>query len=342
MAFPWLFEEGFEDGTRGAFNSETDTETRLDFPHYTTLASLTGLAMPFRGAYCMRVNLANDGTPADAYVQEDDGFDLALDGVEHVRFQLFVSTDITMADTDEFIILALQSAGPTNEAVVVINYTTANGLRIGVGETSGSQFLPLTTGVWHTVELAVTLDDGASNDGSLVLRLDDAAATTVSSLDQAAIAQARLGVVGQDAGTTKGYLLFDDVMVDDARLGPKVERFRQADYLTKSGHAFVGPGEITGISMIAGAATDNTVTIYDTDTGYTTDATNVVYAGGVEVASATRDLLLNEKIRVKRGAYVVLAGTNPRAQVRFRNPHSLGDGAMRTYAARRKPGPFTA
>lgn len=341
MAFPWLSETGFEDGTRGHFDVETDTETRLDFPHYSALARVPGVAMPWRGAYCMRVALANDGTPADAYLQETGSWDTSGSGTIFFRFMLWVSSDIVMADADEFAIFQLWSGATTVEGGVYINYTTANGLRIGIGDASASQFLGLTTNAWHCLELKYLVDSGP-NDGTLDAWLDGGAFTQVASLDQGAITSGVIGVIGQDAGTSAGTILFDDVIADDARLGPVVDRFKQSIYLTQSGHAFVGPGEVTGISLVAGAATDNTITIYDTDTGYTTDTSNVVYTGGAAVASTTVDLLLNEKIRVKRGAYVVLAGTNPRASLRFNNPHSLSEGGMRTYAAKRIQGPYAS
>ena len=64
MAFPFLSEANFEDGTKGHFDSETDTGSRLDIAHYSTLAKIPGLAMPWRGAYAVRVNLATSTNDA--------------------------------------------------------------------------------------------------------------------------------------------------------------------------------------------------------------------------------------------------------------------------------------
>ena len=85
MAFPWLSECNFEDGTKGHFDTETDTETRLDFPHYSELARTPGMGMPWRGAYCARVNLANDGTPANALLQETGSWDTSAGGTIFFR-----------------------------------------------------------------------------------------------------------------------------------------------------------------------------------------------------------------------------------------------------------------
>lgn len=333
MAFPWLFEENFELGTAGSFNSETDTNSKLSFLHYSDLARYEGLPAPWRGAYCMGINLA--GGTNDAYVQEDDGFDTALGGTIHTRFMLYVSSDITVANNDEFIILALQSTGPVNEAVVVINYTTANGLRIGVGETSGSQFLPLSPGKWHAVELAATIDGGAGNNGTLDLRLDGAAATQITGLDQAAIAQARLGAMGIDAGTTAGWVLFDSIIADDARVFPPSIRFPEEVLLTKSGHVFVGQGKVENVTLLSGAGTDNVVTIYDTDIGNTSDASKVK----LELKNTANNELVDPAgtpVHVQRGCYVSLSGTNPRAIVKVGFAQGYwSDGRIKQHGAAR-------
>ena len=69
MAFPWIFEESFDAGTRGDWDSESDTGSLLDFPHYTTLAAIPGGGLPFRGAYCMRIVC---GDTNDHTLTEDD------------------------------------------------------------------------------------------------------------------------------------------------------------------------------------------------------------------------------------------------------------------------------
>ena len=191
MAFPYVFEENFELGTIGSFDSETDTGARLDIAHYSDLAGVPGLPGPFNGAFSMRVNLAT--STADAFVTETAGFDIAANARLHIRFMLWVSNDIVMANNDEFLILQLINGSAVNEVVCAINFTTGSGLRIGVGETAATSLLPLTTNTWHSVELDVTLDDGGTNDGTIDLTLDEVGtATQVTGLDQAAIASATI------------------------------------------------------------------------------------------------------------------------------------------------------
>ena len=42
-------------GDGGNWDSEADTGSKLDFPHYSELVRSTGSPVPFRGAYCMRI-----------------------------------------------------------------------------------------------------------------------------------------------------------------------------------------------------------------------------------------------------------------------------------------------
>lgn len=343
MAFPYLQYEGFEAGTLGSFDVETDTETRLDFPHYSELARIPGLPAPYRGAYCMRVNLANDGTPADAYVQETGSLDLSADGTAFARFAFWLSPDTVSANNDEFAIFQLWSSTNTVEAGLYVNYTTANGFRLGIGETSGSVFKPLTLGVWHMIEIGVNVDAGGGNDGTVDAWLDGSAYTQVTGLDQGASTSGVLGVLAQDAGTTRGVALFDEWVVDDTRVGPIIDRFPTVVVLAGtttgySGHVFVGKGCVANASLESGGGTDNVLTIYDTDTAYTTDST----LAKLELKNTANSELVDPAappLELKRGCYVVLTGTSPRAKIKICPVH-YSDGAIRNLGSRRVPHPI--
>lgn len=339
MAFPYLSEAGFEDGTRGHFDAETDTENRLDFPHYSQLL-IPNQTMPFRGAYCMRVTLLNDGSPADAYVQETGSWDLAATNSIFFRVVFWVSPDITMANTDEFAILQLWSGASTVEGGAYINYTTANGLRLGIGETSASSFKPLTTGVWHQLELKFVIDAGGGNDGTIDAWLDGASFTQVTGLDQGAITSGVVGVLSQDAGTTTGTILFDSIVADDARVFPISQRFCETRLITSSEHLFVGSGVIERISLLSGAATDNALTVYDTDIGATNDPSNIVE----ELKNTANSQVVDRELplKVTRGAYIALSGTNPRALAKIKFCSSYSVAGMRNQALDRRPHPLGA
>lgn len=337
MAFPFLTEAGFEDGTRGHFDVETDTQSKLSFMHFSDMAGIPNMPAPWQGAFAMVVDL-QPGT-ADAFVTESASWATAASGVIHHRFMFYASSDLVMANTNEFAIFQLRSAGAVVEAQISVNFTTANGFRLGVGEGAATQFLPLTLGKWHCVELQTTVDSGVGNDGTLIMRLDGAAATTVTALDQAAIADGVVGVVGQDAGTTRGRLVFDSIIADDARIFPPTIRWPESVILTASGHVFVGRGEIAQFYLLSGGATDNVATIYDTDMGNTNDATRIV-AELKNTANAQTVASAFTPFKVQRGCYVSLTGTNPRALVQVCKPSAWGsDGSVRSYGAQRMPAP---
>ncbi|MCI0549652.1 MAG: hypothetical protein L0287_01720 [Anaerolineae bacterium] len=345
-AFPYLFEESFEGGDQGNFDAiSPDPFTRAGFDHYTDLARRSDVKVaPYRGAFCFRVDLATNTT--DHYVQETGSLDVALAGTVFTRLYFYVSANTVMADGDEFAIQQLWSSVSTVEAGVYINYTTANGFRVGIGETSASSFQPLTLGRWHCIELKAVIDNGAGNNGTLDAWLDNSAFTQVTGLDQGAITSMVFGVIGQDAGTTVGAVLIDEIIGSTQRLHPIDRRYPETLILTNDCHAFVGAGCILDATLISGAATDNKMIIYDTDKG------NDGITGGdfddrafvAYIANTSNNEVLdfpNVPIDVLHGAFVVLEGTNPRAIIHIgRAQGYYSDGRIRDHASRRRHDPF--
>ena len=340
MAFPFLSEYNVEQGDKGHFDSESDSTGRLDFAHYSTLAQTPGLAMPWRGAYALRANLATSTT--DAYLEETGSWDLSADGTIYFRFMLWISPNITMANNDQFYVLKLQSTGPVDEVVAGLVYTTAAGLKFGVGETGITSSLPIEKGKWNCIEVTANIDAGAGNDGTIDYWVNGVAGTQVASLDQAAIVQGRFGVMGQGAGTTAGTLLFDALVADDARIYGSYnynERFSENIYLTASSHVFVGHGVLENVQLITGG-TDNVLEVFDTDTA------NVLDVGKrkVHLLTSTSGEVVDPAgmpITITRGCYVKLSGTQgangPFALVKVGRAVGWGsDGAIRNYGARRK------
>lgn len=342
MAFPWLSEYGAEQGDIGHFDAISPSPfTRASYAHYSELAQVPGLPAPYSGAYCFRVNLATNTT--DHYLQETGAWDTAATGTIYFRFMFWMGGAPVMANNDEFAIFQLWSGASTAEAGVYINYTTANGYRIGIGETAATSFRGLTLNTWHCVEVKAVIDNVANNDGTIDAWLDGATFTQVTALDQGAITSGVIGVVGQDAGTTAGVVLFDDIMADDGRIYPPVNRFPLTKALTQSGHVFVGPGYINQARLMSGAGTDCTLTIYDTDVANTLDVYNTVLelknTANSQMVPSTND----KPIYVRRGCYVVLGGTTPRAQIDIKVLGSYGsDGAIRAHGSRRVTTPMGA
>ena len=337
MAFPWLSEATFEANTVGHFDTEADDSNKLSIAHYSELARYPYPMAPYRGAYCVFID-QSIGTATDAaYLQETGSWDLIVTADEEIylKMMFWFGGPVVMADTNEFAIAQFWSSTSTAEGGAYINYTTANGYRIGIGETAATSFLPLTLNRWHCLELF--LDPGAASAGTLDGWLDGVGFTQVTALTQADITSGIVGASGLDAGTTGFYLLIDDVVTDDAQVFPPERRFPQTRLLTQSEHIFVGPGEIANVTLLCGAGTDNVLTIYDTDNAYTSDASNVVAILNNTANSEVIDLA-NVPVEVQRGAYVALSGTNPRALVQIRRAAGYwSDAGIRNVGHRRTP-----
>lgn len=340
MAFPYLLEADFEDGTLGAFDSETDTANKLDFPHYSTLASIPGMTSPFRGAYCLRVQL--DGSTADAYLTEGSAFDTAAAGTIAVRFALWFGGNPVMANNDTFTIFNLRDAGTAAQAYISIGYTTAGGFALGVtGAGTATTFTTLTLNDWHVVEMVALIDSGVPNDGTIQGYLDGVRFANITGINQNAIADALLGIQSQDAGTTAGVVLIDSIIADDARIygSTHQERWKETVSLTSNGHVFVGPGVLENISLSSGS-TDNVLECYDTDTGTTNDLTNRL----VRLQTSTAGEIVDPAgmpLYFNRGCYVKMTGTasasGPFGIAKIGRAVAYGsDGAVRGYGAKRK------
>jgi len=338
MAFPYTTFNTFEDGTLGHFDVETDDDGRLDFPHYTELARQPRVGMPYRGAYCMRVQLAGFSATG-AYVQETGSWLLTTGTDElYLRFKLFVSNDIVMNNGNEFVICQFASGAVTPHTVGTIEcglhleYTMSGGYRLGLGVVSGTSWQGLALGKWHDVELYFNPAGGAG--GTLDAWLDGGAFTQLSGMTNDNITSVAMGVIGQDSGTKNGTILFDQIIghKNGARIGSGGRRFPEQLLLETSGHAFVGNGILHNVAMLSGNAINNIVRIYDTDTGNTTTA-----AKRLEL----RNLTANETpvdpagmpIYLTKGCYVELSGTNPRAMLNIHRAVGYSsDGAIRNYA----------
>lgn len=331
MAFPFLFEDDFESGDNSVWDSEDDGEGLLDFPHYVELARIPGMGLPYRGAYCARIQAgdANDHTLTAGAVN------ISADGTFGLRLALYLADDFAFTADDTVNLIELQ-ASATVELAIGLRLTAATDLiEVGIGETAPSQFAssPLQRGRWYEIEADGNIDAGGGNDGDGTLYLDGHSVATISSLDQGAITDALLGLMNPLA-TTTGTVLLDQFVADDARIGFPENRWSTDMYLTKSGHAFVGPGEIENVTLISGAGTDCTLDLYDTDVAATTGERRAHLANTanneiVDPAGMPVGPLVN-------GAYVALAGTNPRALVKIRRAVARGsEGAVRNIALAR-------
>ena len=335
MAHPWIFESTFEQGTNAEWDSETDTGSLLDFPHYTTLAKIPGAPIPYRGAYCMRVLM---GDTNDHTLTEGD-IDIADAATRYFRWYLYADSRVTATADDTWNIFELQQAGGTVEQSVGMRLTAAtNALEIGIGDgTAPTSFVPFPRGQWVCVELLSTVSTGGA--GAMTLYLDGGSAIALTGLTQAAaVGQGVLGT--QDTlSTTTGGLYFDDFVMDDARLYPNQRRYPMEWTVTKSQHLFLGPGVVDGAALVTTTA-GNTMALYDTDAAEPYELGNLVakvVVGGITGVSGP--------LFFERGCYVEMGGTAPMGSVYLtqasekpgvKGPRYYSPGAIRRYAHLRK------
>ena len=134
MAFPLDFFENFEAGTKGSFDSETDTGNRLDFPHAHDIAP----AVPWRGAYCCRVNLGKSST--NAYLEE--GVSWSNAGTwKYGRLRVFVGKDVQFGNDGDYVrLLAFYSGTSTFEGALTLARVEPFGIALVTDSGTGSTF----------------------------------------------------------------------------------------------------------------------------------------------------------------------------------------------------------
>ncbi len=360
MAFAYVVERNFETGDDTDWDTKTDTDTSLgagsgdnafdalDFPHYTELARYPDSRWaPASGAYCMRVRLG--GTTADATLTEADG-NIAAAANNFISFEVMFSDDFTGSADDTFVLFQAQDTSNVVQAALGARIVaTTNVINFGFGEATPTSFstVPVKRSTWYTVELDITISsdtDTATNDGTIDMFVTEtgkptktaiAVGTSQVTMTNTAVTHIVLGLQDQLA-TTSGTILFDNIKQDDGRLYSRRDRYPRTVLLTKSGHAFVGPGVIDNITLLSGAASDNVLRVFDTDRQDILDINNVV----VELKNTASDETVDPAgmpVDVIRGCYVDLAGTAPRALILIGRAAGYGsDASVRNMGRRIK------
>src|SRR5512139_1771060 len=98
MAFPYLHHSNWSAGTSAEWDSETDTQSKLSFPNFVTLAQTHKLA-PFSGRCGCLIDQSIGTSTTDAVVTETDNFDTSANGTIYVGIWFYL-TGITMAASD--------------------------------------------------------------------------------------------------------------------------------------------------------------------------------------------------------------------------------------------------
>lgn len=339
MAYPFIFHSNFEAGSNAEWDSESDTGSLLDFPHYSVLAKDPNSLMPYHGAYCMRNAL---GDTNDHVVVEGD-IDIADGTTSYFRWYMGLSKDFSFTADDTFNVFELQQAGGTTEISVGFRVTNSSQLiEFGIGDgTAPTSFTPWPERQkWVCVELLATVSTGGA--GVVTLFIDGVQTNTLTSQTHAA-AVGR-GVLGsQDTlATTLGAIYYDEFVQDDGRIYPFRDRFPLTYPVLKTGHIFVGPGHLDGATLHKISDGNESLFLYDTDTANTNDASSVVELSAVVQTSVGGALWFN------RGCYAVLGGTAPRAVVYIprssdkpgiKGPHFYSNWGIRWYGNNRNPRP---
>ena len=154
-------------------------------------------------------------------------------------------------------------------------------------------------------------------------------------MDQAAIIQARLGVIGKESGTSTGRVYVGEIFADDGRIYPYPNRQANPKVLTKSEHLFVGPGYLDWIALLTYNQTDNVIRVFDTDKAdiLTAEGHLIELHWGVHRS-------FSDPTFFKRGCYIELAGTETRVQAKYiensQEPAvfgpAMGEGQIRNVA----------
>ena len=328
MAFPWIMESNFEQGTNAEWTSESDTGSLLDFPHYHTLINDQYAPMPYRGAYCMRI-LAGD---TNDHTVTSTSIVCADTATIWTRFYMYVANNFTASADDVFNIYELQQAGGTVESSLGMRITAAtNALEIGVGDgTAPSSYVSYPgRGKWVLVELESSCQTNGT--GKLTLYLNEVSAIALTSLTEAAAFGK--GVLGtQDTlSTTTGGIYFDQFVVDDLRVYGIPIRYPMEMFITKTQHVFVGQG-VVNVALMSGSSTDSVLQIFDTDQ----NNTNHTGRMKVELKGVAANTYVDSHftpVNVQRGCYAVLSGTTPRAMIQVQKAQGYcSEGRIRQHA----------
>ena len=349
MAVPtWVFFDNFESGDLSNWDvSESDTGSQLSVDHYTTLARTPGLPMPRSGAYCARWELSS--STADATF--GDGSVDILDGETYwFKFDIWVDPNILTKTTanDIMPLVEFQQAGGTVEFAFGIEISKTNGAvyyKAGVTTPNFTQTGTAPLGVWTTIELKVNIQTAAATGEIEVYITRDGCTPTSSQYLSVGSVQAA-GAVGQmivgtqdKLSTTRGTILMDNFVMDNARIYPTKNRFAETVTMTGNEHVFVGSGTVESVTLSSTAAADNLITIYDTD-----DKRNYQGSKKLVLSNDTAGEVVQSTapFDVSRGCYVeTTAGTgNPEVTLKIgrANAH-FSDGAMRRFALRRSINP---
>ena len=326
MAFAYKFESNFETGSANEWTATVGTQVAVK--HYTDLARQRNWGVPYQGAYALQ---ATFGVDTDSYVRSTD-IVIGSGDTDDTKFLLYVGKDVEATTTTEVAIFQYVPA----IAAVGLRIEAGGDIKLGIRSTSAALTtspIVLERGRYYTVEL----EADTTNTNTCTVRIDEIGllVTTANASATAAVTQGWLGIIGIGAGSladVTGTLTLDKLAHDSARIFGDDVRFPSRRVLTKTQHAFVGPGEITDLTLIAGLGTDCILDIFDTDVAQQQPDTLVMRLTN---STSGESVPYNGigPIVVHKGAYIVMSGTEPRAIVTTGVTAAYGnEAALRSFA----------
>ena len=320
MAYPFLSQETFDDGTRGNFDSEVDVGSILDFPSYKELSRF-GLS-PWQGAHALRVSLSGAN---DAYIEESNA--IVAQSLISLWFPLLVGADFTLDDGDVVNVLEVRSTSPTPEAFVAIRRTGANyelvaGQSVTVERNYGT--ITRSNSRWYQVELTVNQVTGTIDwyvDGGQI-------GSQITGVSISPLTTIRIGVPAGTSAGDSGTLLVGGIIADDLRIFPRLRFAAETVWVTRDITAYLGNGTIDSVNFTS-TGTDGILTILDVDVFESGIATfsrePIVYLRNV----AANDQVPGQNLPIsfRRGVYVQLTGANPQAWISLKDG---GSGVVRS------------
>ena len=319
MAFPYLGEFGFEEGIAGTGNVLTDAEAKtLGYLHFSESVCRYGVP-PYRGAYCWGLD-QSIGVVTTTCQHTVAALNVANTNTWAAGCAIYLKDNV-MANGNRTTLL--EAFGVTDQGALQLYYTTAAGFQLlgslafdtAVG--AGTRITTITENEWHWIEIRGQVQTGGT--GTLDFFLDGRQiGAQIDTLTNVAITDLYFGAINADAGHTAGLIFFDDVICDgDAGTAvitvPAPDRFVWNPVVTKNSHVFVGPGTVSEVALLSGATADY-VRLYDTDIAYTATGQQFVTEVNMTTSLST-SARAHGPFVFNRGCFVVVGGTNPRAQV---------------------------
>jgi hypothetical protein len=344
MPFPFDASSGFEGGTLtncltapgGTASSCTSSGSRIKAAHFTEL-SRYGLA-PYRGAYSLMATAAKDTT--SQYIKELTLFDATAGAsTTYTRMYFLLSPDFVMAVNDKFSLFESESVSDTTTQIAIGIQNAAGvcqlwwNLAQGTASPATTDLGSFTKGIggalgkWYCLEWKAVVNAGA---GTIDVWLDETALTQKASLTQGNQVDAKIGIIGPDAGTS-GIVLIDDIIRDTTgqiHWDVPGQRFRHlnANVYFSDDHPILGAAEFT-IGMTS-TTQSGVLTCYDSD-GVPPTGVNPFLVLSNAVAT---DFIPGHTIfQVDKGLYTTLTLAGTQAFISIEEGGFPSEGSIITY-----------